>query len=99
MHQSIDIQGDTIDLPMIKKVGIGGQYLTQPKTFRLCRTEFFLPDLIKRESYDAWKGAGRKRLDQRASELLTQRLESYEKPDMDPALERDLKRFVAERTQ
>ncbi len=99
MHQSIDIQEDTIDLAMIKKVGIGGQYLTQPKTFRLCRTEFFLPDLMKRESYDAWKGTGRKRLDQRASELLTQRLAGYEKPDMDPTLERDLKRFVAERKQ
>lgn len=95
MHQPLDMSSEAIDLPMIKEVGIGGQYLTQPKTFRLCRTEFFVPDLVKRQSYDAWKGSGRKRLDQEATELLAQRLESYEKPDMDPAIERDLAKFVA----
>ncbi len=97
MHQPADLSDEAIDVPMIKKVGIGGQYLTQPKTFRLCRTEFFLPDLSKRQSYDSWKGTGRKRLDQEASEVLARRLDGYEKPDMDPAIERDLARFVAKR--
>jgi trimethylamine--corrinoid protein Co-methyltransferase len=97
MHRPIDLSAEAIDLPMIKKVGIGGQYLTQPKTFRLCRTEFFVPDLIKRQSYDSWKGTGKKRLDQEAAGVLAQRLDSYEKPDIDPAIERDLAEFVAAR--
>ncbi len=97
MHRPIDLSAGAIDLPMIKKVGIGGQYLTQPKTFRLCRTEFFVPDLIKRQSYDSWKGTGKKRLDQEAAGVLAQRLDSYEKPDIDPAIERDLAEFVAAR--
>ncbi len=97
MHQPIDLSDDAIDLPMIREVGIGGQYLTQPKTFQLCRTEFFIPELIKRQSYDSWKGAGKKRLDQNASEVLTQRLARYEKPDLDPAIARDLAKFVAKR--
>jgi trimethylamine--corrinoid protein Co-methyltransferase len=97
MHRPIDLSAEAIDLPMIKEVGIGGQYLTQPKTFRLCRTEFFLPDLIKRRSYDSWKDTGRKRLDQEAAKVLAQRLDSYEKPDMDPAIERDLANFMAAR--
>jgi trimethylamine--corrinoid protein Co-methyltransferase len=97
MHRPIDLSAEGIDLPMIKEVGIGGQYLTQPKTFRLCRTEFFVPDLIKRQSYDSWKGTGKKRLDQEAAGVLAQRLDSYEKPDIDPAIERDLAKFVAAR--
>ncbi|NOY86320.1 MAG: trimethylamine methyltransferase [Deltaproteobacteria bacterium] len=97
MHKPIDMSDEAIDLPMIKDVGIGGQYLTQPKTFQLCRTEFFVPDLIKRQSYDSWKGAGKKRLDQEATEGLARRLDGYEKPDMDPAIEHDLAKFVAGR--
>ena len=97
MHQPIEVTDDTIDLPMIKNVGIGGHYLTQPKTFQLCRTEFFIPDVIKRQSYDSWKNTGKKRLDQEASEALARRLEAYQKPDIDPAIERDLVKFVEAR--
>lgn len=97
MHRPIDLSEEAIDLPMIKEVGIGGQYLTQPKTFRSCRTEFFVPNLIRRQSYASWNEAGRKRLDQVATELLHQRLEAYRKPDMDPSIERDLVKFVTRR--
>jgi len=97
MHLPIDMSDEAIGVAMIKEVGIGGEYLTHPKTFDLCRTEFFVPDLIKRQSYDAWRESGGNRLDQRATRLLHERLESYEKPDIDPGIERDLARFVAER--
>lgn len=97
MHQPIDMSDAAIDVAMIKEVGIGGQYLTHPKTFELCRTEFFVPDLIKRQSYDSWKETGGNRLDQEATKVLEQRLESYEKPDIDPGIERDLAKFVAGR--
>ena len=97
MHQPIDMGDASIDLEVIKEVGIGGQYLTQPKTLELCRTEYFLPDVIRRQSYGTWNDEGRKRLDQEATEVLARRLDEYEKPDMDPAIERDLAKFVAER--
>jgi trimethylamine---corrinoid protein Co-methyltransferase len=97
MHRPIDMGDEAIDLEVIKEVGIGGQFLTQPRTLELCRTEYFLPDVIKRQSYGMWNEAGRKRLDQEATEVLARRLDGYEKPDMDPAIERDLARFVAER--
>ena len=51
----IDITDAAIDLDMIKSVGIGGQYLTHPKTFDLCRTAFFSPALNNRLNYEAWK--------------------------------------------
>ncbi len=97
MHRPIDMGDEAIDLEVIKEVGIGGQFLTQPRTLELCRTEYFLPDVIKRQSYGTWNEAGRKRLDQEATEVLVRRLDGYEKPDMDPAIERDLAKFVAER--
>lgn len=90
----VAITNDSIDVEMIKQVGIGGQYLTQPKTFQLCRTEFFLPELVNRKNYAGWRDDGKKRLDEVASEKVNERLASYEKPDIDPKIEADLSKFV-----
>ncbi len=93
----IDISDTSLDLATIKAVGIGGNYLTQPKTFELCRTAFFLPDLMTVRDYDGWQSAGGKRVDQRASDLLHKRLANYEKPDIDPAIESELSEYVTRR--
>ncbi|HSO20454.1 MAG TPA: trimethylamine methyltransferase family protein, partial [Desulfosarcina sp.] len=51
LFKPIDFSEDAIDLEMIKTVGIGGQYLTQPKTFKRCRTEFYMTDFFNRQNY------------------------------------------------
>jgi trimethylamine--corrinoid protein Co-methyltransferase len=91
----VAVTDETIDVEMIQKVGIGGQYLTEPKTFKLCRTEFFLPQLANRQNCDGWKAAGKPRLDQRAADALQARLAKYEKPEIDPAVERALSDYVS----
>ena len=93
----VKITDDNIDVEMIKNVGIGGQYLTQPKTFRLCRTEFFLPTLVNRKNHAGWRDDGRKPLDEVASEKLNERLAAYEKPDLSPDIESGLAQFVRRR--
>jgi trimethylamine--corrinoid protein Co-methyltransferase len=95
--QPIEISSETIDLATIEEVGIGGNYLTQPKTFELCRTAFFLPELMTVQDYDGWQSAGGKRADERASDLLNKRLANYEKPDIDPAIESELSEYVTRR--
>jgi trimethylamine--corrinoid protein Co-methyltransferase len=93
----IEVTDESIDLAMIKEVGIGGNYLTQPKTFDLCRTAFFLPELMTVQNYDGWYSAGGKRVDERASNLLNKRLANYEKPDIDPVIESELSEYVTRR--
>jgi trimethylamine--corrinoid protein Co-methyltransferase len=95
--ESIEISDATIDLATIEEVGIGGNYLTQPKTFELCRTAFFLPELMTVQDFDGWQSAGGKRADERASGLLNKRLANYEKPDIDPAMESELSKYVTRR--
>ena len=92
-----EVTDESIGLDIIKKVGIGGQYLTHPKTLELCRTGFFLCDLMCRSEYNEWREDGGKRIDEKASEILTKRLTAYEKPDIDPDIEKDLAGYVAER--
>jgi trimethylamine--corrinoid protein Co-methyltransferase len=93
----IEITDEAIDLGTIKGVGIGGEYLTHPKTLERCRTEFFLPDLMNRQDYMSWKGAGQKRLDELAGEILPSRLAGYGTPEMDSGIEQALSEYVARR--
>ncbi len=91
----LEVTDENIDIEMIKNVGIGGHYLTQDKTFKHCRTEFFLPNLYNRKNYNSWFEGGGKRIDTAASDMLAQRLNIYENPDIDPAIEKDLAKYVA----
>ena len=95
--QPIELSDESIDIDAIKEVGIGGNYLTQPKTYELCRTEFFLQELMTVQDFDSWRKAGGKHIDQRASEILKERLAVYEKPGIDPAIELELLEFVSRR--
>ena len=97
MITPIEITDDTLDVATIASTGIGGQYLTHPKTFELCRSEFYLTDLMNRQNQAGWLEAGAKRIDAAAAEKVQRRLAAYEKPEIDAAIEEELTAFVCER--
>ena len=90
----ITITEESIDANFIKEVGIGGDYLIQSKTLDQCRTAFFLPNLVNRKGYSGWQEDGHKRIDEKAADLLVDRLSSYIKPDIDPQIEKDLRAYI-----
>ena len=93
----IKISDEAIDLDLIKEVGIGGNYLTHPKTYEQCRTAFYLSDLVNRSGFPDWQEGGAKDISDRATEILNERLANYVKPDIDPQLEKDLLSYVQKR--
>jgi trimethylamine--corrinoid protein Co-methyltransferase len=93
----IKISDESIDLDLIKEVGIGGNYLTHPKTYEECRTAFYLSDLVNRDGFPGWQDSGAKPITDRATEILNERLANYVKPDIDPQLEKDLLSYVQNR--
>lgn len=93
----LEVTDETIDLDAIKEVGIGGEYLTHPKTFERCRTEFLLSDVMNRQDYADWEKAGKRRADEKSRALLEARLTEYNKPDIDPEVEQDLIKYVKRR--
>jgi trimethylamine--corrinoid protein Co-methyltransferase len=93
----IEVTDDTISLDVIKEAGIGGIYVTHNETLERCRTEYFLPTIALRQTYDDWVEKGMLRADQRASKLAQERLESYNKPDIDPETEQALAAYVERR--
>ncbi|UQZ88354.1 trimethylamine methyltransferase [Deltaproteobacteria bacterium Smac51] len=87
---------ETIDLATIQKVGPGGHYLTEPKTFKLCRKEIYQTGLMNRQNYEGWQSAGSKNLEQVATDKVKERLASFVAPDMPASLKADLLQKAAE---
>jgi len=86
----IEVNDDNLDVTTISEDGIGGQYLTHPKTFKLCRSEYFLPALFSHENHETWASAGCLRIDQRARKVLKNRLAEYRQPEIEPAIREKL---------
>ncbi len=99
MTTPIDINPTRINIGIIDRVGIGGNYLTEPETLEHCRTAFFPYALYDKEDSSSQPSQDNATVIQKASKQLDQRLGNYEKPDMGPDLEADLARFVAKRKE
>lgn len=93
----IEITDESIDLDLIKEVGIGGNYLTHPKTYEKCRSAFYNSSLVNRHGYAAWQEDGEKPIHAKATEVLSERLNAYTQPDIDPQIEKDFAAYVAQR--
>jgi trimethylamine---corrinoid protein Co-methyltransferase len=93
MIEPMEITAKTIDIDTIQQVGIGGGYLTHPKTFEQFRT-LSSSGIFNRKGYSKWKTEGARRIEQVASEKLIQRLEDYQKPPLDQGIEDRLHEYV-----
>ena len=95
--QPIEMTADTFALDLIKEVGPFGNYLMETHTVKRCRDAFFIPELISRANYHEWFEIPSQEIDNRAKNLLEKRLAQYEKPQIDPKLEKQLIQYVADR--
>jgi trimethylamine--corrinoid protein Co-methyltransferase len=85
---------DTLALDAIEKVGPGKNFLTQRHTIDHMRTEFFMPNLIDRRSFDAWSQSGSKSLRERAREKVKDILANHKVPPMDTEVQRKVDAII-----
>ena len=90
----LEITEASINIDLIKRVGPCGSYMMQPETAMKCRTAFFPANLTKRSTYQDWSAKNNGDMVARAAEYVKKRLESYEKPELDPAVEKELQAYV-----
>ncbi len=95
--QPLQFNKDQLDLSIIKEVGVGGQFLTHPSTFKHCRTQFIPLPLANRLPFDACQKQAVSSYRDKATKALSIRLDQYQRPDIDSSLENELKRYVRSR--
>jgi trimethylamine---corrinoid protein Co-methyltransferase len=93
----VEFTDDAFAMGLIKELGTAGNYLMQIHTVNRCRNEFYRPDLSNQKMHNEWLEMEPRDIAQRAGMLLKKRLTEYEKPQIDPQLERDLVQYVNKR--
>lgn len=96
MIRPMEITLETIDVDIIKTVGVGGQYLTHPKTFSQFK-DLSQPTHFNRLSYEKWWGAGGKHIEDVAHEEFKNRLINYQEPELDNSRKKLIDAYLAER--
>ncbi len=90
----LEISDAVINTDLIKRVGPSGSYMMQPETAMKCRTAFFPSKLTCRSTYEDWTAKNNGDMVARAAKYVKKRIESYEKPEIDPGVERDLNAYL-----
>jgi len=79
------------------EVGHGGHFLGAAHTMERFRDCFYRPFLTNSDNYERWTRLGQKDTRARAEEIWKDRLEKYEKPEMDASILEGLTDFVNKR--
>jgi trimethylamine--corrinoid protein Co-methyltransferase len=94
IKQGVSVTAETLAMDAIQEVGPGGQYLSNPHTFRHFRSEFYIPQLSNRTNYDAWEKSEDRDLGQRANKTWKKILAEYRSPELPPDIDADLKAYI-----
>jgi trimethylamine---corrinoid protein Co-methyltransferase len=101
MARGIEVNPQTLDLDLIKRIGYAGNYIAEVETSRMYRKETFIPSLFSREPYDTWEKEGGKLAIDRARERAIAVLADHQPYPVEEALAQELDAFknhVAQRS-
>lgn len=95
--QGIDLSENGQALDAIAEVGPGSHFLGSAHTRRNFETAFWRSEVADNNSFEQWEADGAKDATIRANEIWKRKLESYESPALDQAIDDALLEFIANR--
>lgn len=96
----MQVHTETLALELFQGIHFKGDFLKQRATRDLFAKEQYLPSpLIDRDSLRGWQESGRSDTFRRAQARVRQLLDSYQRPELDPAKERDLHALMESHAQ
>lgn len=93
----LEFNKENMAVDVIKSVGIQGNYIAQAHTAKHCRNEYYYPAIFNRENHEKWQLEGSKDALARAHERVLAILDQYERPDLDPKIEKELDEYLKKR--
>ncbi|HVJ40902.1 MAG TPA: trimethylamine methyltransferase family protein [Dongiaceae bacterium] len=97
--QPLVVNDDTLGIDAMKEVGPGGHFFGCAHTLARYETAFYAPMLSDWRNFETWRLAGAQDTAQRANTMWKQILSDYTPPALDPAIDEELKAFVAKRKE
>lgn len=93
----LDVSQDALALDAVREVGPGGHFFGTAHTLARYETAFYSPILSDWRNFETWTDAGRPTTYDHANRVFKEKLATYERPPIDPAIEEELDAFVAKR--
>jgi trimethylamine--corrinoid protein Co-methyltransferase len=93
----LDVSEDALGLDAVRDVGPGGHYFGTAHTLARYETAFYSPILSDWRNFETWTEAGRPTTYDHANRVFKEKLNEYERPPLDPAIEEELDAFVVRR--
>ena len=94
MLRGVDLSENGQAMDAIREVGPGSHYLGATHTQNNFQTAFFRSDIADNNSFEQWESEGGLDAFQRANALWKKRLEHYDQPYLDPAIDEALKDYI-----
>ena len=93
--EGIDLSENAQAMDAIAATGPGAHFLGSEHTQNNFMTALFRPWSPDDNSFEQWQAAGSEDAATRANRLWKERLESYEDPGLDPAIDEELQAYIA----
>jgi trimethylamine--corrinoid protein Co-methyltransferase len=93
----IEVNDDTLGLDAMAEVGPGGHFFGAAHTLARYETAFYEPMVSDWRNFETWEETGALSATQRANAIWKQILADYEPPPLDPAIDEELRAFIARR--
>ena len=94
--RGIEVSEETLAVDAIHRVGPNGHYLKDEHTMRHYKSEYWLPNLIDRRSYEDWDLMGKKSFKDRTAARVQDILATYEQVPIKPETEELIKKVLTE---
>ncbi|HEV7252382.1 MAG TPA: trimethylamine methyltransferase family protein [Mesorhizobium sp.] len=93
----LDLSEEALAVDAIRDVGPGGHFFGTKHTQDRYKTAFYAPVLSDWRNFETWSEAGAPTAVEKANRVWKERLATYERPPIDPAVEEELNAFVDRR--
>jgi trimethylamine--corrinoid protein Co-methyltransferase len=95
--RGLDLSDEGLAFDAMAEVSPGGHYLSTAHTMRHFMDAFYRAEVFDYQAAEMWEKKGSEDSFTRAHKKVVQLLDSYQPPDLDPAVEEALAEFMARR--
>ncbi|HET9600287.1 MAG TPA: trimethylamine methyltransferase family protein [Acidimicrobiales bacterium] len=95
--RGVDLSEDQFALDGFRELGPGQHFFSAQHTLRHYETAFWDSWVADNSSFEQWRDAGERRVEDRAAERVVAMLADYEAPPIEPAVDEALLDFMARR--
>jgi trimethylamine--corrinoid protein Co-methyltransferase len=92
--EPIPADDERLAVDAIKRVGFGGNFMTDDTTIKYLRTDYYQPKILNRLSRQEWEKAGRKDINARAKQRIEKLLKEHQPKPLEEGIEKELHRLV-----